>query len=264
MDEFLEQALIMKKKMEVILNKAEEVIKNAPEGSLRVNKSREYEQYYLRVNPKDTHGNYISKKNEGLIKQLAQKDYMQKILKVMRVEYRKLNNYLESYQLDKLKEVYGSYSDSRKKLISPIALPDNEFIEMWENQVYTQKKSYDKQERIYTDKGELVKSKSEKIIADKLASMGIPYHYEKPIFINGYGNIYPDFHVLNKRLLKEYIWEHFGMMDTPHYANNAVLKLEDLQKNGYYPGKKLILTFESSEYPLSTQLIDETIAKYLL
>ena len=45
---------------------------------------------------------------------------------------------------------------------------------------------------ILTEKGESVKSKSEKIIADKLNMMNIPYCYEVPLYLKGYGYVKPD------------------------------------------------------------------------
>ncbi|MEE3440399.1 MAG: hypothetical protein VZR07_10670, partial [Ruminococcus sp.] len=47
-----------------------------------------------------------------------------------------------------------------------------------------------------TQRGEIVRSKSEVIIADALYYANIPYHYEKPIKV-GDRVIYPDFTVLN-------------------------------------------------------------------
>ncbi len=130
--------------------------------------------------------------------------------------------------------------------------------------------SYNKKEimvevgsEIVTEKGEVVRSKSEKILADKLNLMNIPYHYEQPLFLNGYGTIHPDFTVLNKSTRKEYYWEHFGLMDNPEYCEKAIKKIETMQKNGIYIGEKLIVTFETQSHPLNMKIVENTIKKYL-
>ena len=47
----------------------------APEGSLRVSKYRDKNQFYIRNGAKDTNGRYIRQKDSFIAEQLAQKDY---------------------------------------------------------------------------------------------------------------------------------------------------------------------------------------------
>ena len=66
--------------------------------------------------------------------------------------------------------------------------------------------------------GERVRSKSEVIIADALSRHQIPNRYEYPLKLSKGQQthiIYPDFLCLNIHTRREYIWEHFGMMDDP-------------------------------------------------
>lgn len=46
---------------------------------------------------------------------------------------------------------------------------------------------------ILTDRGERVRSKTEKIMADYFYRKGIEYKYEQPIYLKGLGTVYPDF-----------------------------------------------------------------------
>lgn len=88
--------------------------------------------------------------------------------------------------------------------------------------------------RLFLQKrGERVRSKTEKIIADKLYSMGIPYRYEYPVKIKGYGMIYPDFMLLNISTRENICFEHFGMMDNAEYCEKAIKKIEGYIKSGY-------------------------------
>ena len=98
-----------------------------------------------------------------------------------------------------------------------------------------------------------VRSKSEVIIADALTRANIPYRYEYPTSIKGWGTLYPDFTCLDIRTREEIIWEHFGLMGDPDYAENAVQKITHYAASGYVLGKNLIATFESGTTPLSVK-----------
>lgn len=108
-----------------------------------------------------------------------------------------------------------------------------------------------------------MRSKSEKILADKLYMMGVPYVYEVPLYIKGYGYIKPDFTVLNKRTRREYYWEHLGMMDDKEYCEKAIKKIEGLERNDIFPGKKLILTYETKDHPLNIKIVEKLVKEYL-
>ena len=115
----------------------------------------------------------------------------------------------------------------------------------------------------YTIKGERVRSKSEKIIADELFRKGIPYKYECPLYLKGMGTIYPDFTFLSKKTGDEVYWEHFGMMDSPDYARKAVHKIETYENNGIFPGERLIITYETEKSVLGTEKIARMVDRYL-
>ena len=122
----------------------------------------------------------------------------------------------------------------------------------------------DDENAIITEKGEQVRSKSEKIIADKLFMKGIPYVYEQPLYLKGYGYVMPDFKILNVKTRKEFFLEHFGMMDEVEYVRKALRKLETFEKNDIYPGEKLLMTFETSDSPINIKLLDEMVNRYLI
>lgn len=117
---------------------------------------------------------------------------------------------------------------------------------------------------LFTERGEKVRSKSEKILADKLYSMGIPYRYEYPLKLGRYGTVYPDFTLLNVKTRKEYLLEHFGMMDNPEYCQKALLKIEEYARCGIYPGKNLLCTFETSRKSPNMTIIEQMLDKFLL
>ena len=109
-----------------------------------------------------------------------------------------------------------------------------------------------------------MRSKSEKMLADKLFAMGIPYRYEYPVQLKGYGTVYPDFTLLNVRKRKEFYLEHFGIMDDPEYSEKAIKKLEDYAKNKIYIGKNLLVTFETRHKPLEMKVVEQMIKEFIL
>lgn len=107
-----------------------------------------------------------------------------------------------------------------------------------------------------TENGELVRSKSEKIIADKFFKHKIHYQYEKPLILfdgNHRIKLHPDFTLLKKGDFQEYYHEHFGMMDTPDYCRSAIRKISLYRKNGIFEGERLFITFESSLFSSEIQ-----------
>ena len=67
-----------------------------------------------------------------------------------------------------------------------------------------------------TMRGEMVRSKSEVIIADQLANNDIEYHYERPLTIDGVTK-YPDFTIEDMESGLTVFWEHSGMLHVPSY-----------------------------------------------
>ena len=138
-------------------------------------------------------------------------------------------------------------------LVTPVREPDEEFIALWRKHPYTGKPFEINAPEYYTASGVRVRSKSEVIIADALDHAGVPYRYEYPTSVKGWGTLYPDFTCLNSRDRKEIIWEHFGLMGDTDYTENALQKIAHYTASGYILGKKLIVTFESGTTPLSVK-----------
>lgn len=68
-----------------------------------------------------------------------------------------------------------------------------------------------------TQRGELVRSKTEWIIADKLAGAGITYHYELPLDMGGVTR-YPDFTIKDDDSGITMYWEHLGLLNSDQYV----------------------------------------------
>ncbi len=110
-----------------------------------------------------------------------------------------------------------------------------------------------------TKSGIMVRSKSERTIADLLTEQGILFHYEEKMIINGHA-YYPDFVILteNGRLI---VWEHFGLMDNEEYFIKAYSKLKNYRAAGYFTHTNLICTYE--EDIVSSERLQGIIKRYL-
>ncbi len=94
-----------------------------------------------------------------------------------------------------------------------------------------------------TNRGEKVRSKSEKILADLLYEYKIDYQYEKQLKFKYYNAIYPDFTIRNPLNGKMYYWEHNGL-DTTDYLERWASKKEIYAKNNITNTNYLIVTTE--------------------
>ncbi|WP_420617294.1 ATP-dependent DNA helicase [Candidatus Palauibacter sp.] len=63
----------------------------------------------------------------------------------------------------------------------------------------------------HTERGDLVQSKSELVIADKLYHRGIDYAYEQPLILPNGRTRYPDFTISDSASGVTFYWEHLGM-----------------------------------------------------
>lgn len=242
----------------------EKALSKAPEGSLRLCQHGDKIQYYHRNNPKDFNGAYIKEKDIELAKRLAQKDYDKKVLSCAKKELGAINKFFLNYPEKNVEQIYENMHEGRKRIIEPIIDTEEKFVQKWQEEIYQGKAFSEDMPELYTMKGEKVRSKSELIIADILSKEGVPYRYEYPLYLKGFGKIYPDFTVLNVKKRKELFWEHFGMMDEPEYVETAIRKIITYEQNGIYPGDKLILTYETRKNPINQKVVKGMIEHFLI
>lgn len=252
------------KEAEYYIAQTEKSLKKAPEGTLVLSKSNGTVQYYHKTGHEQKKGEYISKKNSKLITSLAQKDYDLRLLKDMKEQKSRLCKAIQLLSSINFLKVYDELSETRKQLVDPRVLTAEQYVEQWLNVQYRGKEIFEGTSTLLTERGEEVRSKSEKILADKFYSCGIPYRYEYPVNLKGYGIVYPDFTLLNVKERKEIYFEHFGLMDNPEYCQKAIQKLETYAKNGIHIGKNLLVTFETNQKPLDMNIVEQTLKEFIL
>ena len=82
-----------------------------------------------------------------------------------------------------------------------------------------------------TERGELVRSKSEWIIADKLHAASIDYQYEQPLVLAGIER-FPDFTIVDDDSGSTWYWEHNGMLSDKDYLKRWERKLAAYREQG--------------------------------
>lgn len=90
-----------------------------------------------------------------------------------------------------------------------------------------------------TDRDELVRSKSEWIIADKLNAAGIRYIYEHRMNLGGTER-WPDFVIDDDRRGLTWYWEHLGLMNKPDYRARWEIKRKAYEAQGIVPIEEFV------------------------
>lgn len=109
-----------------------------------------------------------------------------------------------------------------------------------------------------TVRGELVRSKSEVIIANALHYNHLDYEYEPELKLEDKIKR-PDFKVEDYDTGVVWYWEHCGMMTDPQYRRRWEDKKKFYEKNGIMEGKNLIVTYDDEKGGLDSDLIQRII-----
>lgn len=249
----------------------------APKGRIRISQNGGHPEYYLVTERGSLRGKYLPHSQKTLARQLAQKDYDARLIKLLQKEISALQNYMKQTSNGRaIPELYDSLCPARRSLITPAILTNEQYAARWQDVSWTGRPFESDAPYICTARGERVRSKSEVIIADTLFRHNIPYRYEFPITLKrinpddirrDFGSsitLYPDFLCLNTRTRTEFYWEHFGLMDSTEYSNNAAGKLRLYTENGILAGRNLIITMETQTEPPSIKALEKLIEEFLL
>lgn len=249
-----------------LIPKLEKELSKAPEGSLVTLKARgRYPQYYHYIDgdrEKGKNGRYLPKKELKFVQRLAQKQYEIEVLECAKKRAGAISVFLKQYQENDTEAVYEKLPEEKKKLIIPWFETEETFVNQWKEKMRGSANEFPKEIEFYTQAGESVRSKSEKILADEFLRMGIPYVYEPELELTDGSRIYPDFALLHKRKRKTIYFEHFGMMDYPEYSAKAIKKIAKYEENGYWFGDNFLYTFETSENPLDMRIVEKMLKHY--
>ncbi len=246
------------------IKKAETKESSFPEGSLRVSPSRSTVRYYHMLRKGDTTGTYIPQKDKKKIVLLAQKAYNRQFLDVAKRELEILKETMDHLRRNNADEVFRGLAVPRRELVTPYIQTDELFAQEWKEKSYIQSRYREEEKKYEARNGEKVRSKSEAILADTLCELGIPYRYEQVLKLKSGQVRYPDFTLLKVRTREEFYLEHFGMLDEDEYRRHNLQKLDEYRDNGIYPGKNLLITYETADSPLDIIGIKKMLKELLI
>jgi ATP-dependent exoDNAse (exonuclease V) alpha subunit len=126
-----------------------------------------------------------------------------------------------------------------------------------------QKKFYENNLIHKTARGELVRSKSEVIIADALFDINIDYVYEKELSLGDDGIKSPDFTIEDAESGALFYWEHCGMMTDDNYRRRWNAKRDIYAKHGIVEGENLIVSYDNANGSIDSQEIRKLIKQFL-
>lgn len=261
------------KELESLIDKAQSDIDRSPEGTLNTaRKGAKVHFYWCQSDEEKAVRKYIRNEDVSQAVLLAQKEYAKKIIKLAEEDRSRIDRFRVHDEMEYI-DCLNDMIDVKRNLVTPYLVNDREYAKQWMKEKEEDKALHegempyslpDGENAIITEKGEIVRSKSEKILADKFFKYGIPYVYELPLHLRGYGTIYPDFTLLNVHERRERYWEHMGLMDNADYCSKAISKIETYEKNHIFPGEGLLLTFETKDHLLNIRNVDELIREYFL
>lgn len=259
MNQLYEQMLKRRAYLERLQVEIMQSLEEAPQGKLRVSNDKGKARYYQIVDAKDTHGRYLSGKEQELACGLAQKDYLKKLYSKVMEELENIDSDLVKYDECTLERVYDSLNEYRKGIVAPLVVSDEVFVRQWEQEAYETNPYYPEEKVYSTKKDELVRSKSEVLLADMYYELGIPYRYEAKLQLKNGKIKYPDFTVLKTKSRELIYHEHLGLLDDEEYRQANFMKLDEYRRNGIFLGKNLIITYETTGCYLNVKEIKKMV-----
>ncbi len=226
-----------------------------PDDELMLVHNGPYSKWYKN---KGSSSVYIPKNERAIAVGLAHKKFYMAQLYDLSQELKTLNNFLNKYKNIPHKSQKLLEDPAFRELFTPSVSTHHSNNEDWLTDDYQKNPQHPEQLQHKCLSGELLRSKSEVIIANLLFTHQIPYRYECALHL-GQLTFYPDFTILNP-LTDEFVyWEHFGMMDVPSYCSHTFNKLKHYANHNIIPGLNLITTYETQQNPLNSEQIERLV-----
>lgn len=240
------------------LQECNKIIKESPPGRLKISISHNSYQFRHITSKNNIQiQKYLSKhKDEEIIKFLANKKYCFDLKKELLVEIESLKQGKSINNPDAKYQIYDNIHPSIKHYIRPIYPSPEYILDLWNKEQWIPNTYKEEKKDLETNRGEIVRSKSEKMIADLLLlNSDIEYVYEKGFQLICNGRIvFPDFIILNKKTGRIYIWEHAGMIGDDGYDSDFIRKHNDYILSGIRLGDNLLYTFEGENKNFNTKV----------
>lgn len=247
------------KQLEKQIHDLEIQLKKLPEGKLYCTRDGKSFKWYQHTDKKDV---YLGKKKRHLAEMLAKKKYLTLLQEDLICEKRAIDFYLRHHKIRPWKsEQFSIEKPQYQELLQQFFKPASLELQEWATSSYTQNINHPEHFIHSTPNGINVRSKSEALIAMILDNNQIPFRYECELKLDSL-TYYPDFTILHPVTKEIYYWEHFGMIDNVSYRQHAFQKLQTYCAHKIYPSIQLITTYETKEYPLTVETIEQIVNYY--
>lgn len=231
-----------------------------PPGKLICCNHKNYTKWYQKDQNQKV---YIPKSNHDLARQLAYKKYLSYLLQDLEKEQKALAMYLNHHPLVKQSDSLLTKHPEYAMLLSQTQLPLPKELSDWMTSPYHSNTSHPETLIHKGIANTYLRSKSEVLIDMVLRKHNIPFRYECALELNQ-SILFPDFTIRHPHTGEFYYWEHFGLIDSFSYTENAVSRLRIYTSAGIIPGINLITTYETKNNPLTIQTIERMIEFYFL
>lgn len=241
-----------------------------PAGNLISAKQGEKLRYF---NARTVDGRYLRKditSNENEIKALARKGFLNRMLKFMRADLKKMQQLTREFQTFEADEIVSSMTSVYKTLplnwmiqykeyegyenvlfdtalrtgASSHASERMKIHREWAKAPYDSSHFREEEKNKVTSRGLRMRSKSEVMIAEMLYQYGVPFRYEQVLLLDG-KTFAPDF-TFQDAMLELFYMEYCGMMADPEYVKRHMWKRDIYERNGIVPWKNIYYIYENN------------------
>jgi len=199
--------------------------------------------------------------NSEKIYMLTRKHFLQEQIRILDSNLKAMSYCSKNYKDSNAEAVFTKMASKYPHLPAKEILAEKEcFKNSWIDEPYEKNPFYPEDLIYVTTSGNVVRSKSERDIANALEALNIPYKNDIKI-VCGKSIYYADFEIEcpDKRIV---IWEHFGRTDDKVYCAKNEVRIKDYIEMGYRPWRDLIWTTESDM--LDTKNIRKIIQRFIL
>lgn len=241
------------------IREIEKQIQTLPEGAFSCKRNGNRFKWFVFDGKKSV---YLPKKERQLAEKYAYKKYLTCRLENLKNEEAAIQAYLNIHNRNlNIKDEEILNHPEYRTLLSLYNINYKEKMQEWMDTPYKSNPHYPEDLIHDTTFGLKVRSKAEQMIAEALHQQDIKFHYEEEVRF-GDTVYYPDFICVHPKTRRLIIWENIGLSDKPDYMFRTINKLQHFFQYGYYPTVNLILTFDTKEYPLTTDRIERIIEMY--
>lgn len=249
-----------------------------PDGELKVRrqwkKGKEYTTFYLEMPQKP--GN-IRKERKNIsrdatrLRDMARKKYLQTVLERLDENIIALKETIANLEDTSTEAILASLDPAiREEVVfqkqKEYRLPDDnalaEALLEWVKAPYIKNPKYPQYLKHHTSTGELVRTKSEALIYEKLKEFKLAYRYESQLMA-GDTAIYPDF-TIRRTDGKIFYWEHAGRCDLQEYREEFLWKVRMYEGIGIGQWDNLIFTFDVGDGEIDIREIENIIKTKLV